>query len=201
MMRAMPLFRKPQPSAIRDFLNQQRGLKFTYDAVGATASEAPSDFTVDHTRTEIGHGEPAFAAAKAALAEWRQFDLGWIEAWPANTPIRTGEVVSVIARVAGLWWLNAARIVYVVDEPGPERRFGFAYGTLPGHAERGEERFQVEMDAAGRVWYDVLAFSRPRHVLARIGYPYTRRMQKRFARGSAAAMRTVTTGPVCQVAR
>ena len=81
----------------------------------------------------------------------------------------------------------------VVDEPGPVRRFGFAYGTLPDHVESGEERFVVEWDeASGEVWYDILAFSRLRHPLVRIGNPYVRRMQKRFGKESAAAMqRTV----------
>jgi uncharacterized protein (UPF0548 family) len=98
--------------------------------------------------------------------------------------------VAVVARLFGLWWLNACRIVYVVDEQGPVQRFGFAYGTLPGHAESGEERFTVEWrEAAGAVWYDIQAFSRPRQVLARLGYPLARRLQRRFARGSAAAMR------------
>jgi hypothetical protein len=101
----------------------------------------------------------------------------------------------VIARLLGLWWLNACRIVYVVDEAGPVQRFGFAYGTLPEHAESGEERFTVEWhetDAA--VWYDILAFSRPQQLLARLGYPLARRLQKRFARGSAAAMRRAVEG-------
>jgi uncharacterized protein (UPF0548 family) len=44
------------------------------------------------------------------------------------------------------------------------------------------------MDGDGSVWYDILAFSRPNHVLARIGYPYVRRVQKRFGQQSAAAM-------------
>jgi len=76
-----------------------------------------------------------------------------------------------------------------VDESGLVRRYGFAHGTLPAHAESGEERFLVEWDRADdAVWYDVLAFSRPNLVLARLGYPLTRRTQKRFARESAAAM-------------
>jgi uncharacterized protein (UPF0548 family) len=39
------------------------------------------------------------------------------------------------------------------------------------------------------VWYDVVAFSRARHPLARLGYPLARRVQRRFARESAEAMR------------
>jgi hypothetical protein len=38
------------------------------------------------------------------------------------------------------------------------------------------------------VWYDILAFSRPRHFLSRIGKSQVRRMQKRFSSDSAAAM-------------
>jgi uncharacterized protein (UPF0548 family) len=94
-----------------------------------------------------------------------------------------------MGRVIGLWWLNACRIVYVIDEGGPVQRFGFAYGTLPGHVESGEERFLIEWDQGeNSVWYDILAFSRPRHPLARLGYPFARLMQKRFARDSVKAM-------------
>jgi uncharacterized protein (UPF0548 family) len=76
-----------------------------------------------------------------------------------------------------------------VDEAGPVARFGFAYGTLPGHAESGEERFLVEWDRTDdAVRYDVLAFSRSRHPLARLSYPLTCRTQRRFARDSAVAM-------------
>jgi len=78
----------------------------------------------------------------------------------------------------------------VVDERDrPVTRFGFAYGTLPEHAESGEERFLIEWDrAGGGVWYDILAFSRPRQLLARLGQPWVRRLQKRFGRESAKVM-------------
>ena len=73
--------------------------------------------------------------------------------------------------------------------PGPIGKFGFAYGTLPGHVESGEERFLVEWDRGDDgVWYDILAFSRPNHILTRLGYPVVRRLQKRFGRDSAASM-------------
>jgi uncharacterized protein (UPF0548 family) len=75
--------------------------------------------------------------------------------------------------------------LYVIDEP---RRFGFAYGTLPDHVESGEERFLLELADDGAVYYDIIAFSRPRHFLAKLAYPLVRRLQKRFGRNSAAAM-------------
>lgn len=185
----MLLLRKPASSTIRDFVVTQSRLEFTYPGVGATASSPPIGYVVDHTRVRLGEGEDVFRAAKTALERWDHFRLGWAEVSPVDTPLLAGEVVAVVACVFGLWWLNACRIIYVVDETEPVRRFGFAYGTLPDHAESGEERFLVEWDSADNsVWYDILAFSRPNHFLARLGYPLTRCTQRRFARDSAAAM-------------
>ena len=181
--------RKPTAESIRPILEAQAKLPFSYAAVGATAKTPPAGYAVDHTRIKLGEGEPVFHAAKAALERWEQFRLGWVEAWSPDTPIQSGEVVAVMGRAIGLWWLNACRIVYVVDDSGPISKFGFAYGTLPGHVESGEERFLIEWDRDhNSVWYDILAFSRPNHFLTRLGYPVVRRTQKRFARDSAAAM-------------
>ena len=181
--------RKPSVESIRRFLMAQAKLQFTYSAVGATATTSPADFVVDHTRIKLGEGEPVFDSARAALQRWDQFRLGWVESWLPETPIQSGEVVAVLGRVIGWWWLNSCRIVYVVDESGPISKFGFAYGTLPGHVESGEERFLIEWDRGDNsVWYDILAFSRPNHFLTRLGYPVVRRTQKRFGRDSAAAM-------------
>jgi uncharacterized protein (UPF0548 family) len=185
----MLFLRRPTAEAIRAFLASQARLDLTYSAVGATATSPPAGYVVDHTRMRLGAGEKVFATAKAALERWQQFRLGWLEACPEDTPIKEGQVVAILARSIGLWWLNACRIVAVVDESGPVHRFGFAYGTLPDHAGSGEERFLVEWDREDdSVWYDILAFSRPRHFLARLGYPWMRRVQKRFGRQSAAAV-------------
>jgi uncharacterized protein (UPF0548 family) len=181
--------RKPSAKSTRRFLAAQAKRDFSYTAVGATAAEPPAGFVVDHTRIKLGEGEPVFQAAKAALQAWKQFDLGWLLAWPPETRLQPGEVIAIAARAMGLWWLNACKIVYVVDESSPITRFGLAYGTLPDHAESGEERFLVEWNPSDNsVWYDILAFSRPNHFLARLGYPIVRQTQKRFGRESAAAM-------------
>ena len=182
-------FQKPSAESIHRFLAEQARLDFTYTSIGATATQPPAGYVVDHTRIKLGEGEPVFAAAVAALRRWEQFHLGWLEASSVDAPIKEGQVVAILARSIGLWWLNACRIVYVVDETGPLTKFGFAYGTLPAHAGSGEERFLIEWDHADdSVWYDILAFSRPRHLLTKIGYPMVRRTQKRFGRESAAAM-------------
>jgi uncharacterized protein (UPF0548 family) len=74
------------------------------------------------------------------------------------------------------------------DEEGPVRRFGFAYGTLPEHAEQGEERFTVEWHRTPDVIsYDILSFSRPVSLAARVACPLARRLQKCFVRQSLAA--------------
>jgi uncharacterized protein (UPF0548 family) len=187
----MLLLRKPAPSAIRDFTEGQSRLELTYSAVRATASQPPAGYDVDRTRIRLGAGRAVFDAAQAALRRWEQFHLGWVElCWP-DTPIESGQAVAVLVRVCGLWSLNACRVVYVTRE---DRRFGYAYGTLPEHAESGEERFLVEWQGDDSVWYDIVAFSRPHQVFSRLGYPLIRKLQKRFARDSAAAMTRAATG-------
>ena len=86
--------------------------------------------------------------------------------------LRPGDV----ARLRMGFWPRRipARVVYVVDEP---RRRGFAYGTLPGHPERGEESFVVERLADDSVWLVIRAFSRPSGPLVWIGYPVARLLQ------------------------
>jgi uncharacterized protein (UPF0548 family) len=190
----MLFLRRPAQHVVRAFLEGQARLELTYRAVGATAAVPPVGYAADHTRVKLGEGEKVFRAARAALERWRQFRLAWVEATPDDTPIQEGAVVAILARSAGLWWLNACRIVRVVDAGGPVERFGFAYGTLPSHAATGEERFLIEWDRhEGSVTYDILAFSRPRHVLARLGYPWVRRVQRQFGRDSAAAMQRAVT--------
>jgi uncharacterized protein (UPF0548 family) len=181
--------RKPSVDALRRFMAAQAKLPYTYEAVGATAETPPVGYVVDRTHRKLGEGEAVFRSAIAALKRWEQFRLGWVEAWSPDTPIQPGEVVAVMGRAIGLWWLNACRIVYIVDEAGPISKFGFAYGTLPGHVESGEERFLIEWNRSDNsVWFDIVAFSLPNHFLTRFGYPLVRRLQKQFGRDSAASM-------------
>jgi uncharacterized protein (UPF0548 family) len=190
----MRSLKKPDAEAIQRFLAAQSDLELTYRYVGATATKPPSGYVVDHTRVLLGNGEVVFDRAMVALLRWNQFGLGWVEARPAETTIRVGECICILARCFGLWWLNACRIVYVEDD-GPASRFGFAYGSLPGHVGSGEERFLVEMDDSGQVWYDVLAFSRPEKLVSRIGYRFLRQIQQRFGPESAAAMQHTVSLP------
>lgn len=123
------------------------------------------------------------------MEAWREFDLGWVRVANPEARVTVGELVAVEARTAGLWSLNLSRITETIDVP---ERFGFLYATTDLHVEEGQERFVIEFDRLSeRVFYLIEAVSRPRHALARMGWPFARAMQHRFARGSHARMRGV----------
>jgi uncharacterized protein (UPF0548 family) len=105
--------------------------------------------------------------------------------------IELGTNLASVIHHLGFWSLQPTRVVVLL--PPAERRLGFAYGTLRGHAECGEELFAVEMDDAGAVWYEIRSVSRPAAALARLAYPYTRWLQARFRRDSLRAMRAAVS--------
>ena len=180
-------FFRPNRSDIESFISRSAAQTFSYRDVGGTAKERPQNgYTVDHNRIKLGSGTKVWDRAKPAVIGWKMFDFPWVSlCWPA-APIRPGENVAILVRHLGFFSLNAARIVYTIDEPD---RFGFAYGTLSDHGESGEERFLVERDPElGDVWYDLYAFSKPNYLLAKMGYPLTRHLQRRFAMDSKQAM-------------
>jgi len=157
--------------------------------VGASRElSAPGGYRVDRNRVQLGRGADVFEFAKRAIQQWKMFDMPWIElCWP-DTPIEADRTVAVLVSHFGFWSLNASRIVYVIEQHGRSEKYGFAYGTLPEHAELGEERFTVEYHPSDQsVWYDLYAFSRPRFI-SRLAYPIARALQRRFARDSKAAM-------------
>ncbi|MEK6286248.1 MAG: DUF1990 domain-containing protein [Acidobacteriota bacterium] len=185
----MFLVHRPTEEEIRRFLASQQHHPFSYPDPGITGL-TPHGYTMDHSRIRLGNGEEVFQRAIEALKRWEMFNIGWVQlCWP-DTPIQTGATVGVLAHQFGFWSLNACRIANVIEEDGEVRRSGFAYGTLPEHVERGQESFTIELQAKDdSVWYDILAYSTPNHLLAKLGYPITRALQKRFVRDSMKAMR------------
>jgi uncharacterized protein (UPF0548 family) len=186
---------QPPRYSIDGFISAQQNQKFSYAEVGSSRQELPKGYTVDRNRIMLGQGTDTFERAKRALQQWKMFDMTWVTlCWP-DTPIMPGTDVAVVVSHLGFWSLNACRIIYVVEEHGLTERYGFAYGTLPDHGEIGEERFTVEFNQDNQtVWYDLLAFSRPT-ALARLAYPFTRSLQKRFARDSKLAMQKAAQFP------
>src|SRR6185369_7659021 len=176
---------KPTSQQIQQFLDSRETDSFSYDAVGATLDTPPAGYIVDHNRELLGSGRDVFDRAKKAVREWKMFEVPGLRLIHNDTPIEAGRNVALLAHHLGFYSLHSCRVVYVINEPD---RFGFAYGTLSEHVEIGEERFTVEFHPdSGEVWYDIYAFSRPGHILVRLGYPYGRYLQKRFGVGSKAA--------------
>lgn len=180
---------EPSSHTVEEFIAAQRDQPYSYTAVGATNGTPPSGYVVDHNRIQLGTGGKVYQTAIEALNEWKEFDLGWVAIVPDGVAVRKDATVAVKARAFGTWSLSAARVVYVVNESGTVERFGFAYGTLPDHVETGEERFSIEWNHNDdSVWYDILAFSRPRHPLVKLAAPLARRLQMQFARDSMKRM-------------
>ncbi|HWH97505.1 MAG TPA: DUF1990 domain-containing protein, partial [Pseudolysinimonas sp.] len=91
--------------------------------------------------------------------------------------VRPGETVILLLGWRLLSLRIPVRIVYLIDEP---TRRGFAYGTLPGHPESGEEAFIVEQRDDESVWLTIRAFSRPGHPALWAAYPVLRLLQAIF---------------------
>jgi uncharacterized protein (UPF0548 family) len=186
----MLLLRKPSREFLQEFICRQADAPLSYVPFELTVGSTPPGYVVDYERTELGSGPDTFNAACDALRSWKMFDLGWVCVVDSGCPLAVGQVVGVLAHVGRFWTLNACRIVQVFDEPG--RRLGFVYGTLGEHVEEGAERFVVERDSANRVWFDLLAVSRPHLWYVRLARPLARLFQRRFRRCSALAMLRAT---------
>jgi len=187
---------------VKERIEGARDAAFSYSQVDCTRRQptrrnanglVPSDdgWNLDHNHGRLGRGDACWARAVAAMRCWTMFDLGWVNVQDTQAPLEEGQVVAVRIRSLGVHIVALARIVYTIDEPN---RFGFAYGTLPSHPERGEERFLIERDEAGEIWYELLATSRPGHPLLWLGYPWVRRQQARFAMDSILAMQRSCEG-------
>src|SRR5262249_28453951 len=140
--RSMFSIARPSPTAISAFLERARTLPLSYGPIGIARARAVPGFAVDETTAIVGHGDADFERAVSALTAWKHMTLDWLHLYPPQPSIETGTVVASLVRHWGLWWLNGCRVVYGVEETtGVHSSFGFAYGTLTDHAERGEEIF------------------------------------------------------------
>ena len=196
MCARMTLLRRPDVAKVATWLGYLDETALSYDHRGGVEKPPATGFIIDSHQVRLGTGEACFSAACRAIDAWVMFPH-WAPVLPTPAPQTPGSVVAMTCRILGLWWVNPCRILRRHDShDGVERTHGFTYGTLPPHAECGEERFRVRMDANGTVWYEIDAFSKPRHWMARLGFPLARWWQLRFVRDSKAAMqRAVSSNP------
>lgn len=187
----MFLLLRPTRARIESYLAGERGKPFSYAEVGASLATPPSGYAVDSYGTVLGRGEACFERARSALMRFRNYPEPWTHVvTDGDRSPEEGLVFVAHIEHLGFHSLNSCRVIRVVDDDGAMRRWGFAFGTLLGHEEQGEERFLVTFDrTTGEVRYDVLAFSRPRGPLARLGAPIARALQRRFHTDTCAAMR------------
>jgi uncharacterized protein (UPF0548 family) len=151
-------------------------MQLTYPEVGATAGPLPAGYHHVEESAVIGRGRPRFDEAAAAVMRWGMLRGAGVHVSASS------EVATVGAEViVGVGPVRApCRVVYVIDEP--DRR-GFAYGTLPGHAESGEEMFSVRYDPASQqVYAEVRAFSRHGTWWSRLAAPVTSLAQRVITR-------------------
>ena len=155
-----------------------RAAPLTYDEVGATAAaDLPSGYhVVEGSRAVVGRD---FEDAAALLMAWRVPVRAGLRVAASAPRVALDEVVEMRLGAGPVAIRIPCRVVAVVDEPG---RVGFAYGTLPGHPERGEELFLLERGAQGEPVFTIRAFSRPGTVLTKVGGPAARWFQRLMTR-------------------
>jgi uncharacterized protein (UPF0548 family) len=149
----------------------------TYDQVGRTSGVLPDGYHHLNTRMIVGLGTDGFAKAARALFGWQMHLRAGLRVSTSSATVEHDAVV-MLGIGAGSFRLNApCRVVYIIDEPN---RQGFAYGTLPGHPESGEEAFVVERANDDTVRFSITAFSRPASDLAKLAGPLGRIAQRRM---------------------
>lgn len=178
---------KPTRVFIDRWMDSSSMAGFDYEAVGRTMSEPPAGWDVDVQRIELGRDSHVWTSAVQALNRWAQFDLSWVQPHDTTVPLEAGQHFAFISRQLGLWSVNVCRLVYVIDDRDDRtERFGFAYGTVGTHLVRGEERFLLERDEQGTVWFEIRKFSQPAHLAVRLAGPLARHYQRRFSRDALA---------------
>ena len=169
---------RPNPEADLVKLSDLDGLPLTYAEVGATNDLGVDDvgrtrgYHHTHVAARIGSGRARFEEAAEAVMRYGMLRGAGVRVIASTEVAEVGTLV--LGRLGPIW--APCRVVYVLDEPN---RRGFAYGTLPGHAEAGEEFFGVRFDAAsGSVYAEVSAFSRPNTWWSKAGAPVTALVQR-----------------------
>jgi len=172
---------RPTDAYLTRLLDETSRSDLTYPEVGSTRDgQLPRRYRHDRCSVTIGTGDSAFQRGKEALVSWQAHRHVGAILMPPTPALREGTVLITTVRLGLVFVIAPCRIVYVTDE---KDSFGFAYGTLPGHPERGEEAFHIRRRADGEIRFDIAAFSRPADLLVRLGSPVAVLVQHRVTEG------------------
>jgi uncharacterized protein (UPF0548 family) len=159
----------------------------TYADIGATlAGVEPEGFHHNRYEIPLGHGADTFARAIDGLRRWEAHRVPGLRVFPEDQEIRTGATVILTLGTPLVSVAAPCRIVSVIDG---QARWGFAYGTLPGHPEQGEEAFVVSIAPDETVRFEILAFSRAADPLVRLSGPVGRGIQMGGTNGYLRSLR------------
>lgn len=165
---------------LHDLLQRSRTQVVTYPEVGLTRCQTqPPGYRYDRLTAPLGRGEEIWSRAQDAVRTWRAHHHAGITITPVDAPIEEGNTILASRSLGPFLIIAPCRIVY---RSYTASRFGFAYGTLPGHPEQGEEAFHVVRHDDGTVEADVVAFSRPADLSTRLAGPLAREIQKTVTR-------------------
>jgi uncharacterized protein (UPF0548 family) len=183
----MRFVRPSDLAAMERLVESVRQAQPTYPDVGATmAGGQPEGYHYHQHETILGHGFEAFGRAVRGLKAWEAHRGPGIRIFPKGQDITTGATVVVTLGSARVALAAPCRIVSVIDQ---ETRWGFAYGTLPGHPEQGEEAFVVSLAPDGTVRFQIDAFSRPADPIVRLSGAIGRALQKGGTKGYLRSLR------------
>jgi uncharacterized protein (UPF0548 family) len=156
---------------------------FTYPDVGATATHPPEGYRPFGGRRRLRRRD--FATAADELLTWRVQERAGLAVAASAARVSADGVVRMRLGLGPVGMRIPCRVVYVVEDAG---RAGFAYGSLPGHPEAGEEAFVLEQGQDGTLTFSVSGFSRLASRLARAGGPVSRTVQMAMIRRYLAAL-------------
>jgi uncharacterized protein (UPF0548 family) len=162
---------------------------FNYPEPGATRlGPLPDGYHHLHHTARIGRGRAAFQAAGDAVTTWRMHRQSGARVRGQAVRAEPGVRLEVSAGLGPLRLTAPCEVVWTAYE---KDRTGFAYGTLDGHPEQGEESFVVDIRDDGSVWFTVMAFSRPAAWYSRLGGPVVPVLQKWYARRLGHTLRRI----------
>lgn len=144
--------------ALATQLARAADLPFNYAEIGASLTgPPPSGYTPITADAVVGAGRACFDVIAGAIRSW-QIQIRSGLRVKASGPAYVDADVALARLMGPIGIVLACRVVRIFDEP---RRSGFAYGTLQGHPEAGEEAFFVELADDDAVTFRVRGFTKP----------------------------------------